>query len=170
VSSESGERPPNPRIWVDADACPGAIKDLVFRMSRRRQVPVCLVANRPMYLPSTSLVSLVRVASEPDEVDRYIVEHVAPHDLVITADIPLAAAVVDKQALAISPRGELYTAANVQERLAVRNLMQQLRSDGLVLGGPTALSAADCQRFAAALDRSLTSLLKARTPHEKESC
>jgi uncharacterized protein len=170
VSSESGERPPSPRIWVDADACPGAIKELVFRMSRRRQVPVCLVANRPMYLPSTSLVSLVRVASEPDEVDRYIVEHVAPHDLVITADIPLAAAVVDKQALAISPRGELYTAANVQERLAVRNLMQQLRSDGLVLGGPTALSAADCQRFAAALDRSLTSLLKARTPHEKESC
>jgi len=112
-----------------------------------------------MYLPPASLVTLVRVAPEPDEVDRYIVEHVAPHDLVITADIPLAAAVVDKQALAISPRGEMYTAANVQERLAVRNLLQQLRSDGLVLGGPTALSAADCQRFAAALDRSLTSLL-----------
>jgi hypothetical protein len=122
-----------------------------------------------MHFPSTSLVSLVRVAPEPDEVDRYIVAHVAPHDLVITADIPLAAAVVDKQALAISPRGEMYTAANVQERLAVRNLMQQLRSDGLVLGGPTALSAADCQRFAAALDRSLTSLLKARTSYEKES-
>ena len=169
MSSESGERPPSPRIWIDADACPGAIKELVFRMSRRRQVPVCLVANRPMHFPSTSLVSLVRVAPEPDEVDRYIVAHVAPHDLVITADIPLAAAVVDKQALAISPRGEMYTAANVQERLAVRNLMQQLRSDGLVLGGPTALSAADCQRFAAALDRSLTSLLKARTPYEKDS-
>jgi hypothetical protein len=122
-----------------------------------------------MHFPSTSLVSLVRVAPEPDEVDRYIVAHVAPHDLVITADIPLAAAVVDKQALAISPRGEMYTAANVQERLAVRTLMQQLRSDGLVLGGPTALSAADCQRFAAALDRSLTSLLKARTSYEKES-
>ena len=114
-------------------------------------------------------MSLVRVAPEPDEVDRYIVEHVAPHDLVITADIPLAAAVVDKQALAISPRGEIHTAANVQERLAVRNLMQQLRSDGLVLGGPTALSAADCQRFAAALDRSLTSLLKVRTPYEQEN-
>ena len=169
MSSELGERPPSPRVWIDADACPGAIKELVFRMSRRRQVPVCLVANRPMHFPSTSLVSLVRVAPEPEEVDRYIVAHVAPHDLVITADIPLAAAVVDKQALAISPRGEMYTAANVQERLAVRNLMQQLRSDGLVLGGPTALSAADCQRFAAALDRSLTSLLKARTPYEKDS-
>ena len=169
MSSESGERPPGLRIWIDADACPGAIKELVLRMSRRRQVPVCLVANRPMYLPLTSLVTLVRVAPEPDEVDRYIVEHVAPHDLVITADIPLAAAVVDKQALAISPRGEIYTAANVQERLAVRNLMQQLRSDGLVGGGPTALSAVDCQRFAAALDRSLTSRLKARTPYEKEN-
>jgi hypothetical protein len=111
----------------------------------------------------------VRVAPEPDEVDRYIVAHVTAHDLVITADIPLAAAVVDKRALAISPRGEIYTAANVQERLAVRNLMQQLRSDGLILGGPTALSAADCQRFAAALDRSLTSLLKARTPYEQDS-
>jgi uncharacterized protein len=169
VSSESGARPPSPRIWIDADACPGAIKELVLRMSRRRQVPVCLVANRPRYLPPSSLVTFVRVAPEPDEVDRYIVEHVAPYDLVITADIPLAAAVVDKQALAISPRGEMYTAANVQERLAVRNLMQQLRSDGLVLGGPTALSAADCQRFAAALDRSLTSLLKVRPPYEKES-
>jgi len=138
-------------------------------MSRRRQVPVCLVANRPIHLPPASLATLVRVAPEPDEVDRYIVEHVAPHDLVITADIPLAAAVVDKQALAINPRGEIYTATNVQERLAVRNLMQQLRSDGFIQGGPTTLSATDCQRFAAALDRSLTSLLKARTPYEKEN-
>jgi uncharacterized protein YaiI (UPF0178 family) len=133
-------------------------------MSRRRQIPVSLVANRALYLPPSSLVTLVRVASEPDEVDRYIIAHVAPHDLVITADIPLAAAVVDKQALAISPRGELYTTANVQERLAMRNLMQQLRSDGLVLGGPTALSSADCQHFAAALDRTLTSLLKTSPP------
>ena len=169
MSSELGERPPSPRVWIDADACPGAIKELVLRMSRRRQVPVYLVANRPMYLPPASLVSLVRVAPEPDEVDRYIVEHVAPYDLVITADVPLAATVVDKQALAISPRGEIYTAANAQERLAVRNLMQQLRSDGLVLGGPAALSAADCQRFAAALDRSLTSLLKVRPPYEHEN-
>lgn len=169
MSSESRERLPDPRIWIDADACPGAIKELVFRMSRRRQVPVCLVANRPMYLPPASLVSLVRVASEPDEVDRYIIAHVAPHDLVITADIPLAAAVVEKQALAISPRGEIYTATNVQERLAVRNLLQQLRTNGLVLGGPAALSAADCQRFAAALDRSLTSMLKAKTPDALES-
>jgi uncharacterized protein YaiI (UPF0178 family) len=164
VSIEPEEHAPSLRIWIDADACPGAIKELIFRTSRRRHIPVCLVANRAMYIPPSSLVTFVRVAAEPDEADQYIVQHVAPHDLVITADIPLAAAVVDKQALAISPRGEVYTAANVQERLAVRNLLQQLRSDGLVLGGPAALSAADCQQFAAALDRSLTTILKTKTP------
>src|SRR4030095_5742199 len=155
--------------WIDADSCPVAIKELCVRMSRRRQVPVCLVANRPMSLPPSSLATFVRVAPEPDEVDRYIVEHVAPYDLVITADIPLAAAVVNKQALAISPRGEMYTAANVQERLAVRHLLQQLGSDVRVLGDPTARSTADCQRFAAALDRSLTSMLKVRPPYEHEN-
>ena len=107
MSRESGEPVPVPRIWIDADACPGAIKELVLRMSRRRQIPVYLVANRALYLPPSSLITFVRVASEPDEVDRYIIEHVVPRDLVITADIPLAAAVIDKQALAIGPRGEL---------------------------------------------------------------
>jgi len=155
---------PSPRIWIDADACPGAIKELVLRMARRRHIPVCLVANRGLYAPPSPLVTVIRVAPEPDEVDRYIAAHVAPADLVITADIPLAAAVVAKQAFAINPRGEVYTSANVQERLAVRNLLQQLRTDGVVQGGPAALSAADCQQFAAALDRSLTSILKSRTP------
>ena len=148
------------RIWIDADACPGAIKTLVLRTSQRRQIPVCLVANRALDMPLSSLVTLVRVEKEPDAVDQYIVQHVAPHDLVITADLPLAAAVVDKQALAINPRGEIYTADNVHERLAVRNLMQHLRSGGLVLGGPAPLSAVDRQRFAAALDRALTTLRK----------
>ena len=152
------------RIWIDADACPGAIKELVLRTSRRRNIPVCFVANRGLYVPPSALVTLVRVAPEPDAVDQYIVQHVAPHDLVITADIPLAAAVVERQALAISPRGEIYTADNVPERLAVRNLLQHLRSGGLVLGGPAQLSAADCQKFAAALDRSLTKLLKQSAP------
>jgi uncharacterized protein YaiI (UPF0178 family) len=118
------------------------------------------VANRSLDVPLSSLVTLVRVAKEPDAVDQYIVQHVAPHDLVITADLPLAAAVVDKHALAINPRGEIYTADNVHERLAVRNLMQHLRSGGLILGGPAPLSAADRQRFAAALDRALTTLHK----------
>ena len=152
------------RIWIDADACPGAIKELVLRTSRRRHLPVCLVANRALYVPLSSLVTCVRVTPEPDAVDQYIVEHVAPHDLVITADIPLAAAVVDRQALAISPRGEIYTADNVQERLATRNLLQHLRSGGLVLGGPAQLSATDVQKFAAALDRSVTKRLKESPP------
>ena len=151
------------RIWIDADACPGVIKQLIFRTSQRRNLAVCLVANREMYVPPSSLVTLVCVAQGLDEADHYIVQHVAPNDLVITADIPLAAAVVDKQALAINPRGEIYTADNVKERLAVRNLMQELRSSGVVQGGPAQFSAADHQKFAAALDRSLTQLLKATT-------
>jgi uncharacterized protein YaiI (UPF0178 family) len=154
------------RIWIDADACPGAIKDLVMRTSQRRHIPVCLVANRALDVPLSSLVTLVRVAREPDAVDQYIVQHVAPHDLVITADLPLAAAVVDKHALAIDPRGELYTVDNVHARLAVRNLMQHLRSGGLVLGGPAPLSATHRQHFAAALDRALTTLRKESAPRD----
>ncbi len=147
-------------IWIDADACPAAIKDLVFRASRRLDIPVFLVANRDMYVPASSLVTLVRVAQGPDEADRYILQHVAPNDLVITADIPLAADVVDKQAVAINPRGELYTEENVKERLAMRNLMQDLRASGHIQGGPAQLNDTDRQKFAAALDRSLTKLLK----------
>lgn len=152
------------RIWIDADACPSAIKTFIFRTARRRTLAVCVVANRPLYVPPSPLFTFIRVAAGPDEADRYIVQHVTPNDLVITADIPLAAAVVDQQAIAIDPRGDIYTAENVNERLAVRNLMQQLRSDGLVQGGPAQLSATDRQKFAAALDRTLTRLLKAQPP------
>lgn len=147
------------RIWIDADACPGVITDLIVRTSRRRNLAVCFVANRGLHLPLSPLLTSVQVAKEPDEVDRYITQHVAPRDLVITADIPLAAAVVARDALAISPRGDVYTAENVHERLAVRNLMQHLRAGGLPLGGPAPLSATDRQHFAAALDRVLTRLL-----------
>jgi hypothetical protein len=149
-------------IWVDADACPAEIKDLVFRVSRRRAIPVYLVANRAMYVPASSLVTLVRVSKDIDAADQYIVDHVAPHDLVITADIPLAAAVVRKQVMAINPRGDVYTPENIPERLASRNLMQDLRSTGLLQGGPAPLSTADRQKFANALDRSLTNLLKCK--------
>jgi uncharacterized protein YaiI (UPF0178 family) len=147
-------------IWVDADACPAEIKDLVFRVSRRLSLPVYLVANRPMYVPASSLVTLVRVSKEVDAADQYIIDHVAPNDVVITADIPLAAAVVDRHAMAITPRGEVYTPENIPERLAVRNLMQELRTTGLVQGGPAPLRPAERQKFANALDRSLTKLLK----------
>jgi uncharacterized protein YaiI (UPF0178 family) len=144
------------QIWVDADACPAEIKALIFRMSQRRRVPACLVANRQMYTPPSSPVTLVCVPKEPDAVDHYIVQRVMPDDIVITADIPLAAASVDKHAQVISPRGEVFTAANVHERLAVRNLMQDLRASGLVQGGPAPLKAPDRQKFADALDRALT--------------
>jgi uncharacterized protein YaiI (UPF0178 family) len=147
-------------IWVDADACPAEIKDLVFRVSRRLSLPVSLVANRVMYVPASSLVTLVRVSKELDAADQYIIDHVTPNDVVITADLPLAAAVVARHAMAISPRGEVYTPENIPERLAVRNLMQELRTTGLVQGGPASLGPAEVQKFANALDRSLTKLLK----------
>lgn len=147
-------------IWVDADACPATIKDLIFRASRRLTLPVYLVANRGIHIPTSSLVRLVQVGKEPDAADQYIATHVAPNDLVVTADIPLAAAVVDKQAIAIDPRGEVYTDDNVKDHLARRNLMQELRTSGRVQGGPAQLSDTDRQKFAAALDRSLTRLLR----------
>ena len=150
------------QIWVDADACPADIKDLIFRMSQRRRVPACLVANRPMYTPPSSQITLVCVPKEPDAADHYIVRHVTANDIVITADIPLAAASVGKHAQVIGPRGEVFTAANVHERLAVRNLMQDLRTRGLVQGGPAPLKAQDRQKFADALDRALTKNTQAK--------
>jgi hypothetical protein len=158
-------------IWVDADACPADIKDLVFRASRRLTIPVYLVANRAMSVPASSLVTCVRVGKELDAADQYILHHVAPNDLVITADIPLAAAVVARHAVAIDPRGEVHTEANVPARLALRHLMQDLRTSGLVQGGPAPLSAADRQKFAAALDRSLTKILQGQTtPGTQDAC
>ena len=139
-------------IWVDADACPAEVKDLVFRASRRLSLPVKLVSNRAMYVPPTALVTLVRVAKELDAADHYIVQHVAPNDLVITADIPLAASVIDKQAVALNPRGELYTQDNIRERLSMRNFMDGLRSGGMNTGGPAPLTNQDKQAFANRLD------------------
>lgn len=167
MSSEPASPPAIIRIWIDADACPGEVKVFLLRTARRRQLPVYLVANRVQEAPVSSLVTVIRVAKDPDAVDTYIVHHVAPHDLVITADIPLAAAVVERQALALSPHGEIYTPENVYERLATRNLLQHLRSTGLITGGPAPRSAADQQHFAAALDRALTRLLKARAARVK---
>jgi uncharacterized protein len=143
------------RIWVDADACPKAVKDLVFRASARLDLPVCLVANRPLSLPASPLVTLVQVPKLSDAADGHIARHVAPGDLVITADIPLAAQVVARGALALDPRGELFTADTVGERLAVRDLMEELRWAGVATGGPAAYAPTDRQRFAQTLDRLL---------------
>jgi len=143
------------QIWVDADACPRAVKELLFRASARLQLPLCLVANRPLSVPPSALISVAQVRAGSDVADNYIVQHVAADDLVVTADIPLAALVVARGATALDPRGELYTADSIGERLAVRDLMEELRWAGVATGGPAAYTTVDRQRFAQALDRLL---------------
>ena len=144
------------RIWIDADACPNVIKEILFRAAERTKVPLTLVANQPTRIPLSPLVRQVQVSAGFDEADRRILELVEPGDLVITADIPLAAKVIEKGARALNPRGELYTEENVRERLAMRNLMDELRSGGMISGGPAVLSQSDRKAFANALDRVLT--------------
>ena len=151
-------------IWVDADACPRVIKEIVFRASERLELPVILVANKPLAKHHARLVSSVVVEDGFDRADDYIVEQVTAHDLVVTADIPLAARIVAKGAVGLDPRGELYTEENVGERLSMRDLMQSLRSDGLVQGGPAQFGMTDRQRFASALDRVLTRMRKSVFP------
>ena len=148
------------KIWIDADACPRVIKDIVFRASQRLQVPVNLVANTKLAKHESALVRSIVVADGFDVADDYIVDQVTSDDLVITADIPLAARVVARGAIAIDPRGELYTEDNVGERLSMRDLMMSLRADGVVHGGPSQFSTTDRQHFASSLDRLLTQLLK----------
>jgi len=150
------------KIWVDADACPRVIKEIVFRASERLELPVCLVANSALAKHHSRLISSVVVADGFDVADDYIVEHATPDDVVITADIPLAARIVEKGAVGLDPRGELYTEENVGERLSIRDMMQELRGAGMIQGGPAQFSNTDRQRFASALDSLLTRMIKAR--------
>ena len=144
------------QIWVDADACPQVIKEILFRAADRMQVVTTLVANTTLRTPPSTFIKSVRVRSGYDVADHWIVQQLQPGDLVITADIPLAAEVITRGAHALDPRGEMYSEDNVRERLAVRNLMQELRSTGDILGGPAPFGHADRQRFANHLDRFLT--------------
>ena len=148
------------QIWVDADACPGAIKDILFRAADRAHVQVTLVANQPLRVPASPHVRLMQVPPGFDGSDKRIVELLAPEDLVITADIPLAAAAIDKGAHALNPRGELYTKDNIRERLSIRNFMDELRGSGVATGGPAALSQRDRQAFANNLDSFLAKRLR----------
>jgi uncharacterized protein YaiI (UPF0178 family) len=150
------------RIWIDADACPTEMKQVVFKASDRLGIPVVLVANAILRTPQWPLVSSVRVSHQFNAADDHIAESAAAGDVVITADIPLAARVVEKGAVAIDPRGEVYDETNVGERLAMRNLMQELRSGGAILGGPAPIRAWHKGRFASALDRLLTQRLKSQ--------
>lgn len=143
------------KIWVDADACPKVIKDILFRAAVRVPVSVTLVANKPLYVPPSPYITTVQVASGFDVADNKIAQQVEPGDLVITADIPLAADVIERGGYALNPRGELYTADNIQASLTLRNFMSELRGSGVDTGGPPAFTQADRQAFANQLDRFL---------------
>ena len=140
-------------IWVDADACPNVIKEILFRAAERVQIPLVLVANQWLRTPPSRYIRAVQVPSGLDVADNEIVQRCAPGDLVITADIPLAALVVAKRVPALDPRGELYTEATISQRLGMRNFMDQLRGAGVDTGGPSGFHARDRMAFANALDR-----------------
>ena len=139
-------------IWIDADACPNVIKDILFRAAERAHIETVLVANQAMRLPPSKFIRFVQVEAGPDVADKRIVELMQAGDLVVTADIPLAAAVIDKNGVALNPRGELYTKDNIRERLSMRNFMEELRNGGIMTGGPPTLTAKDKQLFANKLD------------------
>jgi len=145
-------------IWVDADACPGVIKEIIFRAAERKQIQTTLVANQMLRTPPSRFIRAIQVAHGFDVADAHIVEQVVAGDLVITADIPLAALVIERGATALNPRGELYTTATIRERLTMRNFMEELRSAGVETGGPAAFNQADRQAFANQLDRLLARL------------
>jgi uncharacterized protein YaiI (UPF0178 family) len=146
------------RIWVDDDGCPRTTLELLMRVAERRRIPVVRIANRPIRAHPSKLVSAVRVGSDFDAADRYIADHVGPGDLVITADVPLAAEIVARGAFGLSPRGDEFNPDNAGAKLAMRDLIHELRVAGAVRGGPPSPGPAERRRFADALDRLLTRL------------
>ena len=157
------------KIWVDADACPVVIKDILFRAAERTGVQLTLVANQPVRTPPSRYIKSIQVASGFDVADNEIVKRLGAGDLVITGDIPLAADVIEKEGYALSPRGELYTADNIRARLNMRDFMDTLRASGVDTGGPPALSQSDRKSFANELDKILTRYEKKQgsVPFEK---
>ncbi len=143
-------------IWIDADACPKLVKETIFKASGRLNHPVTLVANSGQSVPQTSLVQMIIVGRGDDVADQYIIDHVSMNDLVVTADIPLAAKIIEKKALVINPRGEIYTEDNIGEILSMRNFMKDLRDSGSVTGGPQTYGPKDIQSFSNSLNQLLT--------------
>ncbi len=143
------------KIWVDADACPVVIKDILFRAAQRTQTATVLVANKMMAMPASFFITRLIVSAGLDAADNEIVKQLKPGDLVITSDIPLAADVIEKGGQALSPRGELFTQDNVRARLNVRDFMETMRASGVHTGGPAPLNQKDRQAFAAQLDKIL---------------
>ncbi|MGI9236238.1 MAG: YaiI/YqxD family protein [Woeseiaceae bacterium] len=148
------------RIWVDADACPVVIKDILYRAAERTGVPLVLVANQPLRTPNSEFISTVQVPRGFDVADDEIVKRCEQGDMVITSDIPLAAEVIGKGGHALSPRGELHTTENIRARLNMRDFLDTMRASGVDTGGPPALSQRDRQEFANNLDRFLTKATK----------
>jgi len=149
------------KIWVDADACPVVIKEILFRAAERTGVELTLVANQYIKVPKRPNIKTVRVEAGFDVADNEIVKRATNNDLVITSDIPLAAEVIEKGAHALNPRGELYSVDNIKERLNMRDFMDTMRASGVQTGGPPALSQTDRQSFANELDKLLTQNLNA---------
>lgn len=143
------------QIWVDADACPGVIKEILFRVAERTQIHVTLVANQLLRVPGSKFIRALQVPGGFDVADAEIVARVQPNDLVVTGDIPLAAQVLEKGGHALNPRGDFYTKDTIAQQLTMRAFMEELRSSGVDTGGPSAFSQADRQNFANALDRHL---------------
>lgn len=147
-------------IWVDADACPKVIKEILYRAVERLQIPMTMVANKRLQIPKSELVDMIAVAAGADVADSEIVARLQPGDLVITADIPLAADTIAKGGHALNPRGTFYSEANVKQHLSMRNFMDNLRGSGVMTGGPAAFSNSDRAAFANQLDRFLARHLK----------
>jgi hypothetical protein len=148
------------KIWVDADACPAVIKDILFRAAQRTKIEMTLVANHTLRIPTAQNIHFLQVSSGFDIADDEIVKRLQAGDLVVTADIPLAAEVIEKGGKALNPRGELYTIENIKSRLNIRDFMDTMRASGIQTGGPAALSQTDRQNFANALDTLLTHYLQ----------
>ena len=153
------------KIWVDADACPVVIKEILFRAADRTRVSLTLVANQAVRVPPSRYIKTIQVQSGYDVADNEIVKRVSAGDLVITSDIPLAAEVIDKGGIALNPRGELYTADNIKNRLTMRDFMDTLRSSGIDTGGPPALNQGDRKAFANQLDKYLSKHTKLGSEH-----
>jgi hypothetical protein len=150
------------RIWVDADACPNVIKDILFRAAERVRLPLILVANQPIATPPSTFITALRVRKGFDAADNEIVKRLEPGDLVVTADIPPAAEAIAKGGFALNPRGEFYSEANIRARLNMRDFMETLRASGIDTGGPAALNQRDRQAFSNELDKFLARYAKSR--------
>lgn len=147
-------------IWIDADACPGAVKEIVIRAAERRKVPAVFVANKAISLPPSTFVTSARVGAGLDVADKYIAAHAVKGDLAVTQDVPLAAELVKKGVVALDVRGEPFTPEGIDAQLSMRNFLHELRESGVTTAGPAGFGPRDRQRFAATFDRELTRLAR----------